>query len=162
MPYGPCSATREATTMRSLRTATREQPPLAPPREKPTQQRRPSTAKNNIILKIKTMQPWKTSGTPQKWFSKLFFFFLAVRLLLQIKSTLDPPTHQKMGYDCIGCLCSFAKSCLTLCNRMNCSPAGSSVHGISPRQEYWSGLPFPSPGDLPNPGTEPTSLLSPA
>ena len=23
------------------------------------------------------------------------------------------------------------------------------------RQEYWSGLPFPSPGDLPNPGTEP-------
>ena len=26
-----------------------------------------------------------------------------------------------------------------------------------PRQEYWSGLPFPSPGDLPNPGTEPGS-----
>ena len=30
------------------------------------------------------------------------------------------------------------------------------------RQEYWSGLPFPSPGDLPNPGTEPASLASPA
>ena len=26
-----------------------------------------------------------------------------------------------------------------------------------PRQEYWSGLPFPSAGDLPNPGIEPTS-----
>ena len=26
-----------------------------------------------------------------------------------------------------------------------------------PRQEYWSGLPFPSPGDLPNPGMEPGS-----
>ena len=26
------------------------------------------------------------------------------------------------------------------------------------RQEYWSGLPFPSPGDLPNPGTKPRSL----
>ena len=25
------------------------------------------------------------------------------------------------------------------------------------RQEYWSGLPFPSPGDLPDPGIEPTS-----
>ena len=25
------------------------------------------------------------------------------------------------------------------------------------RQEYWSGLPFPSPGDLPNPGMEPAS-----
>ena len=27
-----------------------------------------------------------------------------------------------------------------------------------PRQEYWSGLPFPSPGDLPDPGIEPVSL----
>ena len=25
------------------------------------------------------------------------------------------------------------------------------------REEYWSGLPFPSPGDLPNPGIEPGS-----
>ena len=30
------------------------------------------------------------------------------------------------------------------------------------RQEYWSGLPFPPPGDLPNPGIEPTSPMSPA
>ena len=30
------------------------------------------------------------------------------------------------------------------------------------RQEYWSRLPFPSPGDLPNPGIEPVSLGSPA
>ena len=30
------------------------------------------------------------------------------------------------------------------------------------RQEYWSGLPCPSPGDLPNPGIEPVSLKSPA
>ena len=30
------------------------------------------------------------------------------------------------------------------------------------RQEYWSGLPCPPPGDLPNSGTEPTSLTSPA
>ena len=27
-----------------------------------------------------------------------------------------------------------------------------------PREEYWSGLPFPSPGDLPNPGVKPASL----
>ena len=32
--------------------------------------------------------------------------------------------------------------------------------GIS-REEFWSGLPFPSPGDLPLPGIEPGSLLSP-
>ena len=30
------------------------------------------------------------------------------------------------------------------------------------RQEYWSGLPCLSPGDLPIPGIEPTSLMSPA
>ena len=30
------------------------------------------------------------------------------------------------------------------------------------RQEYWNVLPFPSPGDLPDPGIEPTSLTSPA
>jgi len=30
-----------------------------------------------------------------------------------------------------------------------------------PRQEYWSGLPFPPPGDLPDPGIKPTSLASP-
>ena len=30
------------------------------------------------------------------------------------------------------------------------------------RQEYWSGLPFPSPGDLPDPGIKPASLMSPA
>ena len=31
-----------------------------------------------------------------------------------------------------------------------------------PRQEYWSGLPFPPLGDLPNPGFEPTSPAAPA
>ena len=30
------------------------------------------------------------------------------------------------------------------------------------RQEYWSGLPFSSPGDLPDPGIEQASLMSPA
>ena len=39
---------------------------------------------------------------------------------------------------------------------MDCSLPGSSVVGFT-RQEYWSGLPFPSPGDLPNPGIEPGS-----
>ena len=37
---------------------------------------------------------------------------------------------------------------------MDCSPPGSSIHGIL-QQEYWSGLPCPPPGDLPNPGINP-------
>ena len=54
-----------------------------------------------------------------------------------------------------------AQSCPTLCDPMNCSPPGSSVHGIS-RQEYWSGLPCPTPGNLLNPGIEPASPAFPA
>ena len=48
------------------------------------------------------------------------------------------------------CICSVAQSCLTLCNSMDCSPPGSSVHGISQARtpEWESGLPFPSPGDI--------------
>ena len=48
------------------------------------------------------------------------------------------------------------QSCLTLCDPMNGRLPGSSVHGI-PRWENWSGLPFPSPGDLPDPGMGPGS-----
>ena len=44
---------------------------------------------------------------------------------------------------------------------MDYSPRGFSVLGF-PRQEYWSGLPWRSPGDLPDPWIEPVSLKSPA
>ena len=46
--------------------------------------------------------------------------------------------------------------CPTLCGLKGSSPPGSSVMGLF-RQEYWSGLPFPFPGYLPNPGMEPWS-----
>ena len=52
------------------------------------------------------------------------------------------------------------QSCLSLCDPMQCSLPGSSVMEFS-RQEYWSGLPFPSPGDFPNPGMEPRSCTLP-
>ena len=51
--------------------------------------------------------------------------------------------------------------CLTLCNPIDgTQPAPPSV-GFS-RQEYWSGLPFPSRGDLLNPGIKPRSPTLPA
>ena len=56
-------------------------------------------------------------------------------------------------------LYSDAQSCPTLGNPMDHSQAPLSM-GFS-RQEYWSGLSFPPPGDLPNPGIEPASLVSP-
>ena len=51
------------------------------------------------------------------------------------------------------------QSYLTLHEPINCSLPGSSVHGII-WQEYWSGLPFPPPGDLPDSGIKPASPLS--
>ena len=52
------------------------------------------------------------------------------------------------------------QSCPSLCNRMDCSPWAPLSMGFF-RQEYWSGLSSPS-GNLPNPGIEPASLVSPA
>ena len=49
-----------------------------------------------------------------------------------------------------------AKSCPTLVTPWTVACQASLFIGFS-RQEYWSGLPLPSPGDLPNPGIEPGS-----
>ena len=49
-----------------------------------------------------------------------------------------------------------AKSCLTLVTPWTVAHQAPLPMGFS-RQEYWSGLPFPSPGDLPDPGIEPRS-----
>ena len=54
-------------------------------------------------------------------------------------------------------LCLVTQSCPALCNLMNCSPARLLCPWGSSRQEYWSRLPCPPPGDLPNPGMEPRS-----
>ena len=70
------------------------------------------------------------------------------------------------------CVCLVAKSCLILCSQHVCvlvaelCPAlvtpWTVAHQVSlsvgfSRQEYWSGLPFPSPEELPNPGNKPWS-----
>ena len=49
----------------------------------------------------------------------------------------------------------------TLCDSVNCSLPGSLSMEFS-MEEYWSGLPCPPAGTLPNPGIEPMSFLSPA
>ena len=52
---------------------------------------------------------------------------------------------------------SVAQLCLTLCGPMDCVARQALLCMGFSRQEYWSGLPFPSPGDLSNPGIKPTS-----
>ena len=50
-----------------------------------------------------------------------------------------------------------AQLCPTLCAPMDGSLPSSGSMGFSRQEEYWSGLPFPSPGDLPNTGIKPGS-----
>ena len=52
------------------------------------------------------------------------------------------------------------QQCLTLYDPVDPCQASLSM-GFS-RQEYWSGLPCPPPGDLPDPGIKPLSLMSAA
>ena len=58
-------------------------------------------------------------------------------------------------------VCLAVQSCPALCETLCFTPPGSFVHGIF-QAKYWSGLPFPSPGDLLNPGIKPTSPVFPA
>ena len=61
-------------------------------------------------------------------------------------------TKQKTTVDSSVQFSSVAQSCLTLCDTMEYSPQTPLSS-----QESWSGLPCPTPGDLPNPGIEPRS-----
>ena len=72
------------------------------------------------------------------------------------------PSYCKNTFNLRLTMCLHAKwlwTCPTLCDPMDCSP-----HGLNPlsmgfsRQEYWSGLPYPSPGHLLNPGSDPCLL----
>ena len=52
--------------------------------------------------------------------------------------------------------CSVAQSCPTLCDPMDCSLSGSSVHGLS-QARILEWVASPPPGDCPDPGIKPTS-----
>ena len=64
------------------------------------------------------------------------------------------------------CVCSVvcvpAQSCMTLCYPVDCSHPQAPLSMEFSRQEYWSGLPFPTPRYLPDPVVETASLESPA
>ena len=55
-----------------------------------------------------------------------------------------------------GCCCLVAKSCWILETPWTASHQAPLSMGF-PRQDYWSGFPFPPPGDPPRPGIEPMS-----
>ena len=83
---------------------------------------------------------------------------------------LDIPKHFCFPDDILPFpVCMPAKllqSCLTLCDSVDCSPPGSSVHGIpQARKLEWVAISSsrgPSSGDLPDPGIKPVPLMTPA
>ena len=100
-------------------------------------------------------------------------FKVTLRVLNHIKPTISLETGVSVAHFCfpycclvvclfvllgtlLWCCCSVAKSYPALCNPVDCSLPGFSVPGAS-LEEYWSGLPFPSSGDLPNPKMEAVS-----
>ena len=65
--------------------------------------------------------------------------------------------NQRAVFSFYVCVCVLvAQPCLTLCDPMDCVHQTPRSMEFS-RQEYWIGVPFPPPGDLPDPGIQPGS-----
>jgi len=97
----------------------------------------------------------------------------------QLEPDMDQLTGSKLGKEYIKAVyrhpayLTYMQSvcvCVCVC-ALSVIPDSLQPHQLYPQapltiefssQEYWSGLPFPSPGDLPDPGIKPTSLASPA
>ena len=112
-------------------------------------------------------------GSPRKhrrktWISKFSTFQILILVMLNQflwlrfchgKCNVFAFNHAKSANKIL-CVCVLVtQSCPTLCDLMDCSPPGSSLSLQFSRQENWSGLPFPSPRDLPHPGIK---SMSPA
>ena len=99
---------------------------------------------------------------PSVWHSFVYLFlvlcfFSQIRYLRKSKGwLLTPEIWEKMVWVEHVCVCSVTWSCLTLFTTWTVAHWAPLSMGFS-RQESWSGLPFPSPGDLSYPGIKPTS-----
>ena len=96
------------------------------------------------------------TGGPLNWWQFLPEFSLIHREIRKVKTMLCCVCDHVGENSTVLFVLSFvhAQSCPAL---QPCGLYQASLCMLFPRQEYWSGLPFASPGDLPNPGTEPTS-----
>ena len=113
------------------------------------------------------LQQWKsgvlTTGLPRNAPNlSTYNTFHVETFLLQQKSCKTNPMNCHLPFTQIYqslIFCHIACHCLTLCDLMDCSLSGSFVHGNSPgKSTKWVAV----PSSLPDPGIEPTSLMSPA
>ena len=86
-----------------------------------------------------------------------------VKILILRDLRYLPNVEKQLVYYCIilACMVSHFSSVQHFATLWTAALQAPLSMGFS-RQAYWSGLPFPSPGDLPDPGIKPTSLISPA
>ena len=115
--------------------------------------------KATILQLKKKIENWYAAGAG----SNPSFQSLGLCSLCCAASVLlaSAPTSELLGpldrcTDGCCCYCLVTKSCPILCDPMTVAHQAPQYTCLS-RQEHWSGLPFPSPGDLPDPGIETTS-----
>jgi len=99
------------------------------------------------------ISPKCSSGACCRWFFQkqtCFWVFRSYCLYL-ILEDFSPQSFLSL------CACSVVQLCLTFCDPMDCRPPGYSVHGIFQARILEWRLPFPPPGDLPEPEIEPVS-----
>ena len=87
------------------------------------------------------------------------FDYITSITVIRLVTGLDIFTKPQFLCVCV-CVCVCAQSCPTFCGFMDCSPLVSPLSMGFSRQEYWIGLPFPTPGHLLDPGVQATSLDS--
>ena len=80
-------------------------------------------------------------------------------LILFEKSKQTEDKMDKQELHVLAWVSLVSKSCLTLCGPRTVAHQAPLFMEFS-RQEYWGGLPFPLPVDLPNPGIKPVPLIS--
>ena len=88
------------------------------------------------------------------WGDTISIYWVEVRVLLNILQWTGWPSTTKhylvQNVNRVKAVCIYAQSCSTLCDPIDCIPPGFSLQFS--RQEYWNGLPFPPPGNIPDPG----------
>ena len=116
----------------------------------------------SAFLEMKRCKDWDNEISSWKYLtcSTRFPGAQSASLYPELRGCWRSVTAAAKGSVTAECLVLVARSCPTLCNPMDCSPPGSSVHGISQaRILEWVAISF-SPWDLPDPGLEPVSLMS--
>ena len=107
--------------------------------------------KKHILQNVQQWPPLTLEFSQEQW-SSCFFYS-------QIIPLLSNYTQDFQNIYTSYFLCVYVQSCPTVCDSMNCNLQAPLSLKFS-RQKYWSGLPFPPPGNLPNPRIQPVSLAS--